>query len=246
MSYCSGELSFLPQVENLQYTINRYFNTLEKHNSSEQCSISANALDTISREWKTILLGWHDDHVMQNFEFHGHLLDGIKKLIRTIMKEQLLQTSFNRGRDYRSLLETLLVQLPDNIESLGMLRGLSTNAAVVKACGRDSHVRISYLLKSIPEQNKKLLQSLNQIQELYPDLSSLQTLKKLQRKLHEFLFSIQMNILDSPEISENSTRLFDLSTSIIDTHWFAMEQGIEAIDKLLYINFDQADRLAGS
>ena len=49
----------------------------------------------------------------------------------------------------------------------------------------------------------------------------------------------------SPEITENSTRLFDLSTSIIDTHWLAMEQGIEAIDKLLYRNFDQADRLAG-
>lgn len=241
MGFCSGELAFLPMAEQLQQSIGKLFNALELHNQASFITVAREGMANASNNWKTILVGWRHDKPIHNFEFHGHLIDGLKKMIRDVMREHLHHRLKHDTASYYKLLQTIFVELPDNIESLGKLRGLSTNAAIVKACGDDSHARISFLLGMIPEQNKKLLGSLQILLTNYPNIRSLQTLKQQQKTLHQLLINIQMNILDQSRITENSTHLFGLSTSIVDAHWVAMEQGIHLVDRLLYDDFIDTD-----
>lgn len=228
MGYLSGEPAFLDQIERSQVSIGRILLFLHQLDNSRQASIPIEQLVNISNDWKTILVGWRDDQVLHNFEFHCHLIDTLNKLIRHCMHSHLLPHLNSQGQDQQLLLETLFAKLPTTIELLAMLRGLSTNVAVIKACGTDSHAKISYLMKEIPRQSKQLVQSISQ---LLPDVT---TIKNSQKLLYKFILTIQMSLLDSPEITANSSTLFALSTELIDSHWLVIDQGMQKIEQLSF------------
>ena len=228
MGYLSGEPSYLDQITPLQISIAKILVFLNLQEIKQAPFIYHDQIANISNDWKTILIGWKDDKVLHNFEFHCHLVETLKKLLRNCMKEHLLPQLNRSGVDYQTLLDAIFIEIPNNIESLAILRGLSTNAAVIKACGSESHAKLSYLLKEIPFQNKQLIAHIG---HLMPELK---TIKEQNIQLHKFLLSIQMSILDSEEITVDSSTLFTLSTEIINAHWFAIEQGILKVENLSF------------
>lgn len=228
MGYLSGEPAFMEKIEQLQLSIERTLLFLQQLDDNQSGCIPKEQLLNISNDWKTILIGWRDDQVMHNFEFHCHLIDTLNKLIRHCVSNQLMPHLNSNGQDQQFLLDTLFVQLPNTIESLAMLRGLSTNVAVIKACGTDSHAKMSYLLKEIPRQHKALIKALSQ---LMPDIT---TIKNSQKLLYKFILTIQMSILDSPEITANGSTLFSMSTDIINSLWFTVDQGLQKVENLSY------------
>ena len=233
MAFVSGDQAFLPMVAKLQQHISRLLSALA-YQPDEQTLLANGSLANIDSGWQTILMGWQDDDILLNFEFHGHLIDSIKQVLRNIMREQLMYQLSDRGKSCDSLLHTLLVQIPEVIEQVARLRGLSTNAAVVKACGGDSHARISFLIKEVPVQNERLLDALEDLQSVHGVVPRLQSLKALRMNLQRYLISVQVNILESAHISASGVELFNSSTEIVDALWLAVEEGTQKIESLIF------------
>lgn len=233
MAFLSGDQSFLPMVARLQKHIGCLLLVLNDLNTRNEL-ISGASLSNIKSGWQTILMGWQDDDILLNFEFHGHLIDSLKQVLRSLMREHLMYQLSDNGKSCDSLLHTVLVQIPELIEQVARLRGLSTNAAVVQACGADSHARISFLIKEIPIQNERLLDVLDEVQSVHGVVPKLQSLKALRMVLQRYLISVQVNILESTQISTSGLDLFNSSTEIVDALWLAVEEGTQKVESLMY------------
>lgn len=233
MAFLSGDQAFLPMLARLQKYIGRLLEVLKGHNGRNELIGSA-SLRNIDDGWQTILMGWQDDDILLNFEFHGHLVDSIKQVMRGLMRDHLMYQLSDSGKSCDTLLHAIIVQIPEVIELVARLRGLSTNAAVVKACGADSHARISFLIKEIPQQNDRLLEVLEELQSVHGLLPRLQAMKALRMVLQRYLISVQVNILESKEISADSVELFNSSTEIVDALWQAVDEGLQMVESLVF------------
>lgn len=234
MAVLSGEFSFLTVTNRMSTGIEMLFCILQQQNLNTFTCINNITLKSLLGDWRTITTGWKDDQLMHNFEFHSHLCDTLIKRLRETINQLIILQSSGEKPHTAAELESSLIQILDNTELLAILRGLSTNAAVVKACGDDTRTRISFILKEITRRNKLLLQSLNRLKDSHPNHSNTNLINQQQKDLHRFLLSIEMTILDNPEIRTDSAHLFKLSTEIVDLHWCAFEQLIHQLEKSTY------------
>ncbi len=228
MAYLSGSEVFLSQIEKLQQSIETALQLITELNNSNYRCIPDDLLTNINNDWKTIAIGWQQDQVIPNFEFHSHLIDACNKLLRLCMTEQLKPLLPQGKTNQQALLELMFIRFPSCIENLAMLRGLSTNVAVIKACGKDSHAKISFLIKELEQQNKSLIQASDNIS---PNIS---LIRSYQKPLLKFLLTVKLSILESPDVTVDSSLLFKMSTEIIDNQWDAVSQGIQRIENTLY------------
>ncbi|GAA5315925.1 MAG: hypothetical protein AseanaTS_11300 [Candidatus Pelagadaptatus aseana] len=235
MGYLSGEQAFLELAERQSGSIDQLFATYLQHNRFSETAPPPMEVSQSLDSWQVIKYDWQSDELLRNFEFHSHLIDGLKKLIRSSMREELLPVESEPKIDhYEQLLETVFITLPNTAEALAMLRGLSTNAAVVQACGSDSHMRLSFLIKDIPRLVMALERALDELEPDFPDVKALRPSKGLLRHLNALLRKINDKILNSRKIQEDSTQLFKVATDIVDAFWASMEQGISLIEQRLY------------
>ena len=229
MAFLGGEQVFMPQLHQLQEDVHNILVLLK--NTVGGHSLQPDEFTYLSTNWETILVGWQNDQIMHNFEFHSHVVDQLKKLLRQCRKTLMPSSEHHH---FARLLRFLLDNLFDNIESLAKLRGLSTNAAIVRACGVDAQSRISFLLKEIPEQNQQIMTLLDDLKPFYSHLPTLEQLKLQEKTLHRLLLSIQIQILDTPDITINGPSLFNLATDIINTRWRELGQGLQIIDQSIF------------
>lgn len=230
MAHLGGEQMYLPRIERLQEDIHTILLLLKETTGNH--TLTEEDITTLDANWNTILMGWQQDELMQNFEFHSHVVDELKKLLRHCRQELIV------GNEHRlhfeQLMRFLLETLFDNIESLAKLRGLSANAAVIHNSGHDTQSRIAFLLKEIPEQNRHIISELNALQPFYRHLNTLENLRLQEKSLHRLLLNIQIQILDSPDITTNGDALYYLATDIINSRWNELIQGIEVVDQSVF------------
>ena len=228
----SGDTSFLSLVEKRQKSIRRMLYMLEQVSNETKDFIAPLAIENIINEWKTILIGWQQDQLMDNFQFHSHLVGSLHKLIRVSMIEQLLPGLGHQ--ENKSLFKALFIKLPELNEYLAMLRGLCTDVAVRKACGESSQVRIAYLVKLVRKESDKVIELIEQLGETVPTVPAVDIILRQKKYLNKLLMTIEVTILESTEIHAHGSHLFDMATDIIDAYWLAIEQGIQQVDHFVY------------
>lgn len=237
LGYLSGEDAFLSIAERQSQMIDKLFASYLLHNGFSADLPGPVEVSNSLDSWQVIKFDWQSDELLHNFEFHSHLVDNLKKIIRGHMRDTLMPDRHTMAPGYELLLETVFITLPNTIEELAKLRGLSTNAAVVQACGSDSHTRLSFLLKDIPRLLLALEQALENIIEDYPEFDVIRPGRGQQRRLNALLKKINTNILNSRKIQEDSTQLFRAATDIIDAFWLSMEMAIQRMEQLQYRSF---------
>lgn len=235
MAYLSGDHSYLEQTEHLQSDIETILLILEKNESMIISQGFNKQFSELLTNWQTIKLAWQNDTIINNFQFHSHFIELLKKQIRQTTSSLLTAEQRDPPSTYLTpLIDLLLHQLFDNIEALAQLRGLSTNAAIIHACGQEFHSRISFLLKDIPKQNNLLITSSQSLPKSARPTKSIEAIKHYEKSLQRLLLSIKIQILESPSITIDSLKLFGLATEIIDQRWNALTNDLQIFDRYIF------------
>ena len=229
MAYLSGDASFDTQLTRLQGDIKNLLLIINSIQRSQQPLLTSQHRHLLSSHWRAILEGWQQDQLIHNFEFHSYLIEELQKMLQACASQLLAMDTTCSG--LQPLTDLLFGAMFENIEAMAKLRGLSTNAAIVRACGDESHSRISFLIKTIPDQSQQLLEGFQQLPAPFDDIQTSQTIGQQGKALQRLLLSIQIQILDSINIDINATELFSLSTAIIDSRWQSIGQGVQRIDQ---------------
>ena len=241
MALTSGEKGFDELVLRMQRRITNILAMTSGHSAeisafTADSPAAANLLQTIGDDWQTIIVGWREDRILRNFEFHCQLVENIRRAIvwgiehqQHDLRQPLVPAT--EGAE-RSSVESVFAALLAHIELLAMLRGLSSSTTVIQACGETSHSRIGFLLREVPRRNEALLQTLKD-DEAHPlNPSGPEFLRAEQVNVHKFLINIELIVLEQRR-NFATQELFQLGTRIVDAHWQIFDQGINALEHRL-------------
>lgn len=234
MSVLSGERGFLSIADTMSKRIETILSVLDQCRFDDVFDGAKELTKNIIERWSLIADDWAQDQLLHNFEFHSHLVDALIGFIRQAIREDFVGKGNEQQQAVFLVFDSALIQLLDTAEMLAILRGLSTNAAVLKTCGPESRSRIGYLLKELPRHHRALLYTLNRLKEdgIKKDIGA--NIADQQKQMQKFLLSIEITILDNHDISSDSSRLFALSTEFVDLHWDCFEQLVQQLEKRMY------------
>lgn len=244
-----GDVGFEQVTDQLQNQIDKQLLLISNFAQSSPKILTIKQLFAIQQNWHTIKVGWRDDTIIENFEFHGHLLDQLQGLIRNLCFHHFPQ--MNGGSSTKQdetevsnfLLEAVLRDIPDNIELLARLRGLATHATSTKTCDEQMRVRLGFAIKQSREQYRRLATRLRQFNLdtdpwLIQGANSVNQVDPHQVKLDDLLSIIEIEVINSKRVIAKTDTIFNRATEIIDLLWLVSEQGISAIERQIYQEID--------
>ena len=201
--------------------------------------ISNESWQAILLEWQAVSEGWRDDTVLPNFELHSHLVDKLLQLMRAGGKwlfesDMVFQSAIVKCLDV-SVLSFAFQTLPQHIELLAKLRGLSTHAVAMGSCDNDHRVRIDYLLQLAKREQVNLRNFTAQrpvkVLRLIPGL--------LDTQLNEVVYTqwvtrISTEVLQKGKIQSSlADELFVQGTEIIDGFFAINQQSLAYVRQAL-------------
>ncbi len=237
----NGEVRFLPLAESLQQQVAKLFGLLSCLESRKQLFHSG-GLSAAVGEWQAIADGWQLDTVVNNYEFHCHLIDTLGRLTRDEITQWILTSAaITSGSGLGKGTTTLLFDVPEHIELLAKLRGLATHVAFSGACDHDCHIRISFLHKKIGRESPRLYAVLGQLRGAFSSLPGIPAIRAQHLNLEYLLGMIETGILGAQQIDVDGSRIFDLATDTIDVYWTLVEQAIQEVENLLFAHYLSAN-----
>lgn len=236
-----GDIKFAPAVLSLQSQIEKYLTALDTFNRGSKSSLLNDSFFlNVKTEWLTIAEGWQRDNVVQNYEFHCHLLEAIRIVARHLVSDYLLTPLSSNESNFRSEFETVLITLIDTIELIAKLRGLATHVATLKSRNGELYSRIAFLLKTIPQENSALYHTLQAMEDTSLRVSGMNRLALQQTRVSNLLEEIQSEIVSAATIDIDAAQLFEQATTIIDTYWQILDQSIVVTEECIFSSFASA------
>lgn len=248
MAILAGNRDFEPRLAMLQAKVRQrltYLDLSRDNNDFISDGFTSNGFfnkenwQAILQEWQAVSEGWRDDTVLPNFELHSHLVDKLLQLMRAGGKwlfesDIVFKNAIVQCLDI-SVLPFAFQTLPQHIELLAKLRGLSTHAVAMGSCDNDHRVRIDYLLQLAKREQVNLRNFTAQrpvkVLRLIPGL--------LDTQLNEVVFTqwvtrISTEVLQKGKIQSSlADELFAQGTEIINGFFAINQQSLAYVRQAL-------------
>ena len=197
--------------------------------------------DNILSAWRTIAHNWQDDAVLENFEYHSHLIEYLLRLVR-MKGDQYIASIDGMASGLKvdatlkviTLLNRLVcMSIPDCFELLAKLRGLATHAAACHQCDGLTKSRIDFLLKELSRLANGLDCQVRDLetgiqQQLAP--GNLLAQAKVKR---DYLTELLSNdIVEGAPVNLDSEMVYRVTSDIIDTYYGFTESIIRHLEAM--------------
>ena len=227
----NGDEHFLALTESLNAQIISLFQVMDVL-AAEQAVLSLESVQLANADWAAIERGWRQDTVISNYEFHCHLVDTLRRMANQTIERWILNGQDSSGAFAEGVRLTLF-EIPEHIELMAKLRGLSTHAASSRRCDDDTRIRLSFLIKHVDNEYRRLYPALKELTGPLAGVEAFDRLPRQQEKLEQLLEIIQRRIIDAARIRTDGSRIFNLSTETIDLYWETVEQALQIIENEL-------------
>lgn len=246
----AGNVAFVGDFDILQRQLERRLATLETFARETDGLLNQRDKENLHLAWETIRHNWQDDDVSDNFELHSHFVEQLHGMIFSLAKQleqpltadlaesagstQLSTDGVVYPRMFKQieLLNFVARQLPDMIEQIAKIRGLSTYAAATGEVHYHNDRKLRFLLQCSRQQSEKLRHQAERLEGiLNGKIKGLVELKNLELKLIYFLNVVERDVLSGREITASSHQLFKLATEFIDVYWAVVNEGLGLVRK---------------
>jgi len=247
MSLIAGYEEFQADFLQLQQQVARRMQALHAFSQQSSNLITVAQLEKLLSAWSTIERDWQNDSVMENFEYHSHFIEQLLQLMMTLARLMERPVSAEFAQISRSnntgavqnlrqpfnqvgLLVFVCNQLPNLVEQIAKIRGLSTLSATRGKLGELENSKLRYFIQNTRVQHEKVRNQADRLLEQTKDsIRSLPLIKAYEFKLMFLISTVEKEILEPSVIGMDSRQAFDLATEIIDVYLKVVDEGLSLI-----------------
>lgn len=223
-----GNPFFESKTHILAREINTRFKSLDRQMTHLKGLYDAIRWYDIGNEWQTVHLQWRQDHVIENFELHSHLVRQMLDFIADIGERA--ESLIMRDSYQKALAHYILRSLPGFIEIMGQMRALGTHATVISECTEPCSMRLRFLLQQIQIQQAAVREQMSRLSpEAFSKTTALIDVHLCEPKLDVIQKCIEQDILSARKIDLNPDELFARCTEIMDAHFNVMMEGLRML-----------------
>lgn len=239
MGLIGGNNVFEGNFTLLQAQFERRLSTLEVF-AKDSKLLTKRDKQSLHQAWTTISDDWQDDDIDVNFELHSHFIEQLLAMTwklahcvggiadTSVTDESVLAMS--RVGERTELLTFVAKNLPQIIELIGKVRGLSTYSAAAGSVSETHEKKLRFLLSCIREQCASLRgQAKNLDKTVEGVLTALTGFKDIELKLNYFLNTVEKDLLSGLPEKADSSKMFGLATELIDKYWVVVNQGLSLL-----------------
>ncbi len=252
LALLAGEIKFKDEFRQLQGEIRRRIVALEAFVNQSRSLLSSKDIEKIHHAWATIERDWQNDAVMENFELHSYFIEQLlafmvqlaKYLERPVVDllaehslEKVVTDSSEAKRravHHVGLLVFVCNQMPEMVEQLAKIRGLTTHAASAGSSDDIHDSKIRYLVQCTQLQYEKVRNQSERLTAIVAGgIASLDAVKEYEFKFNFLLNTIDKEILARDNIRMDSRHIFELATEIIDKFLTVVDEGLWLLHRWL-------------
>jgi hypothetical protein len=245
MGLLAGKQEFSPRFRLLQKQMARRINALYVFCQDEKNPFTLGDLDKVNEAWGTIKEGWHDDSVLENFQFHSYFIEQLLQMVMklsqclpssstqyTYANPRLSETAggLSELKQKDDLLIFICYQLPRMIEFLGMVRALATHSATLGHNIEEHDKKLKYLCQCVRTEKLHIIEIAERLhQYMSADIPSLLALRTYEFKVEGFIDKVMDQVVGQSIIAIDSDTLFATATEIMDVYWRVVDDGIDVL-----------------
>ncbi len=252
LALLAGETRFRTEFQLLQGEIRRRIVALEAFVKQSRNLLSDKDLEKIHSAWVTIECDWQNDAVMENFELHSFFIEQLLALMLQLAKHlerPVVDVLSEHSSDRRTgdtpqakrravhqvgLLVFVCNQMPEMVEQLAKIRGLSTHAASAGSSDDLHDSKIRYLVQCTQLQYDKVRNQAERLTDIVDGgIASLGAVKEYEFKFNFLLNTIEKEILARDNIRMDSRHIFELASEIIDKFLIVVDEGVSLLQRWL-------------
>ncbi len=239
MALIGGNKGFRENFSSLQYQLDRRIAALQAFVARSGKLINRQQEESILLSWRTIRQDWQDDKLSDNFELHSHFIEELQNIVLGLTKElekplesasQIDTVAHPQIFKQIELLNFVGKELPDMIEQIARVRGLSTYMTASGEVDFSNDRKLRYVLQCARQQNEKLRHQSERLAKILDGaVSRLPEIKTIEFKLIYLLETVDNDVLGGRTIQTNTHQLFKLATELIDIYWAVVNEGFSVV-----------------